>query len=62
MKVLFRDFLKMPDIVQDFKFPAVEVKPKFLPSKQQLNIFFKALEPKYKIIFLALASSQCVSL
>jgi len=57
MKVLFRDFLKMPEIVQDFKFPAVEVKPKFLPSKQQLNVFFNALDPKYKIIFLALASS-----
>lgn len=48
----------MPDIVHEFKFPPVEVKPKLLPSKQELKIFFNDLpDVKYKIIFLALTSS-----
>ncbi|MDL5501589.1 MAG: phage integrase N-terminal SAM-like domain-containing protein, partial [Candidatus Methanoperedens sp.] len=28
MKVLFRDYLKMPEIINDFKFPSIAVKPK----------------------------------
>ncbi len=58
MKVFFRDFLKMPAMVNDFKFPSISVKPKRLPSKEELGIFFDALpDIKYRIIFLALASS-----
>jgi integrase len=58
MKVLFRDYLKHPEMVNDFKFPSVSVKPKTLPSKDQLKTFFHALpDAKYNIIFLALVSS-----
>jgi integrase len=57
LKILFRDYLKSPELISDFKFPQQQAHPKFLPSKQQLNTFFNALDPKYKIIFLALASS-----
>jgi integrase len=45
-------------MVNDFKFPSVSVRPKTLPSKEQLKTFFHALpDAKYNIIFLALVSS-----
>lgn len=48
----------MPAMVNDFKFPSISIKPKSLPSKEELRIFFDALpDIKYRIIFLALASS-----
>ncbi|MHC1584247.1 MAG: hypothetical protein ACXQTM_06450, partial [Methanosarcinales archaeon] len=58
MKVFFRDYLKQPEAVQDFKFPRKQVKPKILPSKAELKVFYDALpQTKYKAIFLLLASS-----
>ncbi len=63
MKVLFRDYLKMPEMVNDFKFPSVPVKPKKLPTKEGLKIFFDALpDTRYKIIFLALARRPSANL
>jgi len=47
----------MSNIVKDFKFPRTTVRPKILPSKDQLKIFYNALPDKYKVIFLLLASS-----
>ncbi len=56
-KAYFRDFLKK-DYVNDFKHPNSQIKPKILPSKSDLSIFFDALPSmKYKVVFLALASS-----
>jgi integrase len=58
LKVLLRNYLKQPELIADFKFPTIGFKPKILPSKHQLKIFFEALPLlKYQIIFLALASS-----
>ena len=55
---IFRDFMGKEDLIKDFKFPRQDEKPKFLPSKNDLKIFFNDLPSlKYKIIFLALASS-----
>jgi site-specific recombinase XerD len=56
-KLLYRDYLKQPEVIQDFKFPHQQYKPKILPNKNQLRIFYNALPDKYKVIFLALASS-----
>lgn len=56
-KVLFRDYLKQPNLVEDFKFPRKQCKPKILPDKKQLKTFYNALPDKYKVTFLALASS-----
>ncbi len=57
-KVYYRDFLKQPEIIQDYKFPKQSFRPKVLPSKEGLRIFYNSLPLlKYKIIFLALASS-----
>ncbi len=58
LKIFFRDFMGKGDMIKDFKFPRQDVKPKFLPSKKHLKIFFDALPSlKYKVIFIALASS-----
>ncbi len=58
LKILFRDYLKKPELIQDFKFPTHAIKPRIPPSREQLKTFFAALPSmKYKIIFLILASS-----
>jgi integrase len=57
IKVLFRDYLKQPEMVADFQFPTKQCKPKILPTKKQLKTFFNSLPDRYKVIFLALASS-----
>ncbi len=44
LKVYFRDFLRKPELVQDFRFPKKSVIPKIgLPNKGQIKIFFKYL-------------------
>jgi len=58
LKILYRDYLGKEDYIKDFKFPRQSVKPKILPSRKELKIFFEALPSmEYQIIFLALASS-----
>jgi integrase len=46
-----------PDKVKDFKFPRRTFKPKILPTKLQLRLFYKALPKQYQPIFLLLAES-----
>ncbi len=59
LKVFFRDFLKRPDVIADFKFPKIPIKlRRDLPSKSALNQFYDALpELRDKTIFLMYASS-----
>ncbi|VVB91018.1 Tyrosine recombinase XerA [uncultured archaeon] len=58
LRILFRDYLKQPELIEGFKFPRQIIKPNILPSKGQLKIFFDSLPSlKYQIIFLMLASS-----
>ncbi len=57
LKVLFRDYLKQPELIQDYTFPKKPIKPKILPSKGQMKVFYNALSDKYKVIFLMLATS-----
>jgi len=51
MKVLY------PDLSKDIKFPRRNFRPKILPNKEQLRIFYDSLPSQYKVIFLLLASS-----
>lgn len=64
-----RDYLGL-DFIDDYEFPEIEDKPVVVPSKEELRRFFEALpnarldknnrvinEPKYKALFLFLASS-----
>ena len=58
LKVFFRDFLNKPDIVETFRFPRQNYKPKNIPSTEILKNFYEALSStKEKALFLLYASS-----
>ncbi|UCG37253.1 MAG: tyrosine-type recombinase/integrase [Candidatus Bathyarchaeota archaeon] len=58
LKVFFRDFMQRPVVVATFKFPQEMFKPKVIPSKKDLQRFYKAVESaKEKALFLIYASS-----
>jgi integrase len=57
-KRFFRDFLDRPEIVATFKFPQSQFKPTVVPSKEELQRFYDALDSKLsKTLFLFYASS-----
>jgi hypothetical protein len=43
LKVFFRDFLNKPEVVETFRFPKQNFKPKNIPSRAALQKFYKAL-------------------
>jgi integrase len=58
LKVFFRDFLKMPEVVANFKFPHQVFKPKHILNKEQLVQFFKCLKTaKEKALFMLYATT-----
>ena len=57
MKVFYRDYMKEPEVIEDYKFPPKPFQPKILPSKEELKIFYDALSDKHKLYFIMLASS-----
>ena len=58
LKVFFRDFLQMPDLVSSFKFPHRVFKPKQFVTRDQIRTFYCALETtKEKALFLLYATS-----
>ena len=58
LKVFFRDFLKMPEVVASFKFPHQVFKPKQILNKEQLVQFYKYLETaKEKALFMLYATT-----
>ena len=58
LKVFFRDFLEMPQVVASFKFPHQVFKPKQIVSKEQLKQFYECLETlKEKALFLLYATT-----
>ncbi|MEM2522879.1 MAG: tyrosine-type recombinase/integrase [Candidatus Bathyarchaeia archaeon] len=58
LKVFFRDFLGMPELVESFRFPKQTFKPKNIPSGEQLRRFYEALAtPRDKALFLFYAST-----
>jgi len=58
LKIFFRDFLKMPYVVESFKFPKRICTPKTVPSKEDLKGFFDALEnDRDRAIYLMYATS-----
>jgi integrase len=53
LKIFFRDFLKMPEVVASFKFPHQVFKPKQILNKEQLVQFYECLETtKEKALFM----------
>jgi integrase len=58
LKVFCRDFLKKPELVESFRFPTQVFKPKAIPSREDLQRFYEALDSfKEKALFLLYASS-----
>ena len=58
LKVFFRDFLEMPQLVQSFRFPPSQFKPKVIPTKEKLGEFFEAIDDDIgKALFLFYAST-----
>ena len=58
LKVFFRDFLEMPEVVASFKFPHQVFKPKQIVSKEQLKQFYECLETlKEKTLFMLYATT-----
>jgi len=58
LKLFFRDFLRMPQTVDTFKFKGEPFKPKRIFQKEQLQRFYECLEtPKEKALFLIYATS-----
>jgi integrase len=58
LKRFYRDFLGMKSLVESFKFPELAFKPIKVPSKSQLQSFYKALKTRgARALFLAYATS-----
>jgi len=58
LKVFFRDFLKMPEVVESFKFPKKTYTIKQVPSRENLQRFFKELDSlTSQTVFLLYATS-----
>ena len=58
LKVFFRDFMNMPQVVNSFKFPRRQIQLKTVPSKEELQEFYGALETaRDKGLFLTYATS-----
>jgi integrase len=58
LKVFFRDFLELPEVVASFKFPHQVFKPRQIVSKEQLRQFYECLEtPKERALFLLYATT-----
>ncbi len=58
LRRFFRDFLNRKDLVATFKLPSIDYRPKILPSKEELKIFYEALPTqKLKAIFLFYATT-----
>jgi integrase/recombinase XerD len=58
LKIFFRDFMKMPEVIESFKFRKAPLTPVTVPSKEQLCRFYGALRtPIAKALFLMYAAT-----
>jgi len=58
LKIFFRDFMKMPEVIESFKFRKAPLMPVTVPSKEQLCRFYSALRtPIARALFLTYAST-----
>jgi integrase len=58
LRRFFRDFLGRPDLIASFKLPRSELKPKVIPTREQVQQFYGTLKrPVEKAIFLLFATS-----
>ena len=58
LKVFFRDFMGMEEVVRTFRFPRRPVKLKMIPSKAEVQRFYYALKtPRARALFLMYATT-----
>jgi len=58
LKVFFRDFMNRPQTVSSFRFPKRQIEFKTVPSREELQKFYAALEtPRDRALFLVYATS-----
>jgi len=58
LRVFFRDFMHLPEVVESFKFPRAPFKPKIVPTRKEIQRFFGAIDSKLgEALFLFYASS-----
>ena len=58
LKVFFRDFLEIPEVVSSFKFPHQVFKPKQIVSKEQVKQFYDCLDTaKERALFMLYATT-----
>jgi integrase len=58
IKRFFRDYMRMGEVVESFKFRKVTLKPIIVPSKEQLKKFYQALRTRRaRALFLMYAST-----
>ena len=58
LKVFYRDFIGCPELVDSFKFPHIPYRPKIVPTKREVQRFYKVLDSDFaKALFLFYASS-----
>ena len=58
LKVFYRDFLDCPKLVASFRFPQIPFKPKVVPTQEELQRFFGALDSEQgEALFLFFATS-----
>jgi len=58
LRIFFNDYLQREDLIKTFRFPKIDEKPIIVPTKEQLQRFYKALEhPHYKAMFLMYATT-----
>jgi len=58
LKVFFRDFLNLPEVVESFKFPRAPFRPKIVPTREEIQRLFNAIVSELgEALFLFYASS-----
>jgi integrase/recombinase XerD len=58
IKRFFRDYMRMGDVVESFKFRKIQLKPIVVPTKDQLKRFYRALRTsRARALFLMYAST-----
>ena len=58
LRIFFNDYLQREDLIKTFRFPEIDEKPIIVPSREQLQKFYRALRyPHYKAMFLMYATT-----
>ena len=57
IRVFYGKYLDKLHLIKTFKIPSYPFKPKYVPSKKKLHLFYRELNLKERVVFLLLATS-----